>query len=129
VEGGSSFDFSSGGGLVSTGRLSVTKVIQLNAIMHKLSVSWGPILGIIVAKCSRSLKKRHQLDRTKMSKVETHRFWALRFGLSAAWDFHRWFGIGRPGPFSERRLVKPPSSQRLVIIIELVRVDSYLVPI
>lgn len=34
-----------------------------------------------------------------------------RVRASAAWDFHRWFGIVHPDPFSERRLVEPPISR------------------
>ena len=47
-----------------------------------------------------------------------------------AWDFHRWFDIDHPGPFSERQLAKPPNSRRLLITIKSVKSErSYLVPI
>ena len=46
---------------------------------------------------------------------------AVQVRASAAWDFHRWFGIVRPAPFSERRLVEPPISRWSVIATKSVK--------
>jgi hypothetical protein len=81
VEGGFSSDFSSTGGLVSTDDFLLTKLVQLNAIRHALSVSWRSVLGIIVAERPGSLREHHQSDCAQTTKIETHRLLALGFRL------------------------------------------------
>ena len=66
-------------------RLSETKVIQFDTIRQGFSISWRPILGVIVAERSGSLEEPHQLDCKQTPKAETHGFWSL------------WLGLPRPG--------------------------------
>jgi len=106
------------GGIDIDDWLSDTKIIQLDTVGHGLSIPWRPVFGVVVTKCSRCLKKRHQLDRTQIPKVENAQVLDAQAQASAAWDFHRWFGIGHPDLFSERRLAGPPKSRWLVFTVE-----------